>query len=203
MVESSKGCVAGGVAKALSRAASAPISAIPEQRFGKRPGCKAPRLSEERVADEAFETGSLLSSRVGSEDSDLGGAEIRAIMEFGALLGSQPTTFAGSPPPRTAGAMNPLVQDFNWKSNAYRASHSNLQALREIDRSLSDAYGVSFLRSASHGDCRLLIGSPDFGFLSDASDQEEYNVYPRHNTCSVASGRDKLSPMSCQTRYGF
>ena len=32
-----------------------------------------------------------------------------------------PASWLGiSPPTRTTGAVNPLVQDFNWRSNAYR-----------------------------------------------------------------------------------
>ncbi len=63
------------------------------------------------------------------------------------------------------GAANPLSHDRSWKVAAYSASHTNLQALRELDSA-----GESFLRgSADCGDSRLLLGSPDMTLLSDAA----------------------------------
>lgn len=141
--------------------------ACPKPRAGKLP--KVSIGSERNAGSE-----SSAKKTLGSKDAEeLGVEEIRNIMQFGALLGSPPTTFLGvSPPTRSMGAANPLVQDAVWKCNARTASRSNLQALREMD-----AAGVSFLRSGSCGDYRLLIGSPEFDLLSEASDAEEYSHF--------------------------
>lgn len=46
------------------------------------------------------------------------------LMQRGTHQGSPaPASWLGmSPPTRTTGAVNPLVQDFNWRSNAYRCT---------------------------------------------------------------------------------
>ena len=64
-----------------------------------------------------------------------------------------------SPPTRTTGAANPLGLDSTWRSTAYRATHSNLQALREIS-------APSYLRNSVSGDILCIPESPDCGFLS-------------------------------------
>lgn len=61
------------------------------------------------------------------------------------------------------GAANPLAHDASWTSfAAYSASHTNLQALRELD-----ARGASFLRSVPSGDPALVLGSPDLQPLAE------------------------------------
>lgn len=99
--------------------------------------------------------------------------EIRRILQHGVAAESPQTTFLGvSPPTRSMGAANPLVQDALWRQDPYRASHCNLQALREMDARC----GGAFLRSGGAcGDYRLLVGSPDvasLGGLSAASEAD-------------------------------
>ena len=109
---------------------------------------------------------------------------------------SPPTTFLGvSPPVRSAGAANPLVQDWNWRSNAYKSSHSNLQALREID-----ARGVSFLRMS--GDSALLIESPEATGVLGASDCSATTYFSgSRDSCQVSSHRVQAKPMMCQVGF--
>jgi hypothetical protein len=133
-----------------------------------------------------------------NDREDGGAAEIQSIMQRGKVRESPPTTFLGiSPPRRSAGAANPLVQDWNWRSNAYKCSHSNLQALREID-----ARGVSFLRMS--GDSALLIESPEQGGLvvgaSDSSATTSCFTGSR-NSCQVSSHRVQAKPMVCQVGF--
>ncbi|KAK9804275.1 hypothetical protein WJX72_004335 [[Myrmecia] bisecta] len=124
------------------------------------------------------------------------GAEIRRIMQCGSQAGSPPSAswLGVSPPTRATGAANPLVSDFNWKKQVKMSSHNNLQALREMD-----AHGVSFLRSTSFGDCRLLLESPEYGLLAGSlSDTDE--------TCSVAANglrglAGRNSPICCQRGF--
>ena len=84
---------------------------------------------------------------------------------------------------------------------ARRCSHSNLQALREID-----ARGVSFLRCSSQaGDCRLLVDSPEYGLLS-AEDSERTTCYvgrASRDSCQATSGGHLRvgSPLSCQMGF--
>jgi len=78
-------------------------------------------------------------------------SELRAILQnTGDAYPS--TTFLGvSPPVRGGfhgGAANPVVADSTWKSCAYNASHTNLQALRELDN------GLNFLSGS------FIAGSP-------------------------------------------
>ena len=51
-------------------------------------------------------------------------------VQCGSQIGSPPHTFLGmSPPVRSMGVANPLVQDARWQIDAHRASRSNLQVL--------------------------------------------------------------------------
>lgn len=116
-----------------------------------------------------------------------GGAEIRRILQRGAPSAaagrdsppqghstggpSGPCFFLGvSPPTRSGGAANPLVQDALWRRDPYAACRCNLQALREMDARA----GGAFLGGGSggRGDYRLLLGSPDVGALSALADTE-------------------------------
>ncbi|CAL5228432.1 g11566 [Coccomyxa viridis] len=145
-------------------------------------------------------------SRTATEAEDTGASEIRKIMQRGTNHGSPaPASWLGmSPPTRTTGAANPLVQDFNWRSNAYRCSHSNLQALREID-----ARGVSFLQCSSQGgDSRLLVESPDYGLLSaeDSTDAENTIQYipSSRESCQAGSTKGHMpvgQPLSYQIGF--
>ncbi len=72
-------------------------------------------------------------------------------------------TYLGvSPPVRSGcygGAANPIQHDDSWSARALNASHTILQALRELDSQ------HSFLRCT--GDYRLLLGSPDVRSMAD------------------------------------
>jgi hypothetical protein len=54
-----------------------------------------------------------------------------------------------------SGAANPLSHDHHWTKTAFSGSHSNLQALRELD-----SHGEPFLRARSAG-ASLVLGSPE------------------------------------------
>ena len=90
------------------------------------------------------------------------------------------------------------------KSCIRRCSHSNLQALREID-----ARGVSFLRCSSQGgDSRLLVESPDWGLLSaeDSGDAETTIQYmpSNHESCQAGSTKGHMpvgQPLSYQIGF--
>jgi hypothetical protein len=69
------------------------------------------------------------------------------------------TTYLGvSPPVRSGcygGAANPWSHDRSWKMSAWSASHTNLEALRELD-----SEGESFLCSKSCPAVDLVLGAP-------------------------------------------
>lgn len=85
-----------------------------------------------------------------------------------------------------------------------RCSHSNLQALREID-----ARGVSFLQCSSQGgDSRLLVESPDYGLLSaeDSTDAENTIQYipSSRESCQAGSTKGHMpvgQPLSYQIGF--
>lgn len=126
------------------------------------------------------------------------------------MVGSPATTFLGvSPPVRGGffgGAANPLAHDASWKGTAYSASHTNLQALRQLD----STGPISFLRSGPSGDARLLLGSP----LETAALAEEAEaswdepiemdspalVPPSRMECN-AQAAAAAAPFSCQAQY--
>ena len=94
------------------------------------------------------------------------------------------TCFYGmSPPTRATGAANPLGLDSAWRSTAYKATHSNLQALQEMS-------APSFLRNNSNGDILCIPESPDCGFLSP-----EFEVF------DIEEDDRRASPESCNTSY--
>ncbi|GFR45818.1 hypothetical protein Agub_g7274 [Astrephomene gubernaculifera] len=117
--------------------------------------------------------------------------------ELERILQRQPpdaaNTFLGvSPPVRSGcygGAANPILHDSSWSACALNASHSNLQALRELDSQ------HSFLRCT--GDYRLLLGSPDVRSLVEevtersALQQPQPQQEPRHH----------LLPFTCRAQY--
>ena len=88
-----------------------------------------------------------------------------------------------SPPTRTNGAANPLGLDSGWRNTAYKATHSNLQALREMSV-------PSCLRNNANGDVLCIPESPDCGFLS-----AEFEVFDGDEE------DDRASPASCMTHY--
>ncbi|KAK9902196.1 hypothetical protein WJX75_007405 [Coccomyxa subellipsoidea] len=147
--------------------ASEPVFVTSQQKLSSRAAPVEACRSENRTSLAISER---QIARKTPDVEDPGAAEIRRIMQYGGNCGSPANNswLGVSPPTRTTGAANPLVQDFNWRSNAYRCSHSNLQALREID-----ARGVSFLRCSSQGgDSRLLVESPEYGLLSADDSQD-------------------------------
>ena len=93
---------------------------------------------------------------------------------------------AEAPPPSSSSSGSP--HDTGPVAPARRCSHSNLQALREIDARGS----VSFLRCSSQaGDCRLLVDSPDYGLLSAEDDSERTTWHvpaSSRDSCQVTSG---------------
>ncbi len=95
-----------------------------------------------------------------------------------------------------------------WQRDSYRATHCNLQALREMDA----ACGISFLRTDhSRGDWRLLIGSPDHASLADAVEEEDvFGVEglrgvmpPPPVMVRPPSAQERTSPSSCTTAATF
>lgn len=125
-------------------------------------------------------------------------AEIKRILQ-GMMSDAIPSdsprkTFLGvSPPTRSMGVANPLVQDALWKRDPY-STHCNLQALREID-----AHGISFLRADNRGDWRLLIGSPESSaILADTAADESSEEELRAGTTQA---RERTSPSSCSTAF--
>lgn len=88
-----------------------------------------------------------------------------------------------SPPTRTTGAANPLGLDSAWRNTAYKATHSNLQALKEMNV-------PSCLRNSANGDILCIPESPDCGFLS-----AEFEVFDREEE------DNRASPASCMTHY--
>ncbi|EIE18558.1 transcription factor NF-E2 [Coccomyxa subellipsoidea C-169] len=190
----------------LPRAASEPVFVTSQQKLSSRAAPVEACRSENRTTAAVSER---QLARKMPDAEDPGAAEIRRIMQYGGNCGSPANnSWLGiSPPTRTTGAANPLVQDFNWRSNAYRCSHSNLQALREID-----ARGVSFLRCSSQGgDSRLLVESPDYGLLSADDSQDTTSttvcyVPPSRESCQATSaastGHLRVgTPLSCQMGF--
>lgn len=103
------------------------------------------------------------------------------------------TTFLGvSPPVRSGcygGAANPLSHDWSWKRTAYSASHTNLQALRELDSS-----GESFLKGKMSGcDAQLVLGSPELAPLAEAAEWSD--------AASDTTTTTEYTPFSCHTEY--
>lgn len=88
-----------------------------------------------------------------------------------------------SPPTRTTGAANPMGMDSAWRSTAYKATHSNLQALREMS-------APSFVRNNMSAAILCIPESPDCGFLS-----AEFEVFDSEEE------ERRASPESCQTSY--
>ncbi|KAK9808313.1 hypothetical protein WJX73_000085 [Symbiochloris irregularis] len=127
-----------------SRPISDPIqmsSGGAEKRQCSRPGPPKPSSSFSSLNWKA--AGSSFTRE--NDEIEQGADEIRSILQQ-SKLSSTPRTFLGmSPPTRAAGAMNPLVQDWTWKSNVMQCSHSNLQALREMDaRGVGQSFGAGF-----------------------------------------------------------
>ncbi|KAI8471745.1 MAG: hypothetical protein J3K34DRAFT_520274 [Monoraphidium minutum] len=105
----------------------------------------------------------------GSELSELS-ALLQASRGFPTFARTPTLTYLGVSPPVRSGAANPWAHDAAWARAAYSASHTNLQALRELDST-----GESFLRagagsSCSAGGAALVLVSPDaaLGPLGDA-----------------------------------
>lgn len=71
-------------------------------------------------------------------------------------------TYLGVSPPVRSGAANPWAHDSSWTRSVYSASHSNLQALRELDST-----GESFLLAGCHAPGRL--GASDGSMNVDAA----------------------------------
>jgi len=82
------------------------------------------------------------------QSSCAAGPAMHEMDELRAILQNSPpaSSYLGmSPPVRSGysgGAANPLAHDHNWMGSAYNASHTNLQALKELDPS-----GLHFLSS--------------------------------------------------------
>ncbi|CAL8466055.1 g5591 [Coccomyxa elongata] len=189
----------------IPKAASEPVFVTSQQKLSSRAApvdaCRSEHRPPVGSSDRSY-------ARKMTDAEDPGAAEIRRIMQYGGNFESpaRSSWLGVSPPTRTTGAANPLVQDFNWRSNAYRCSHSNLQALREID-----ARGVSFLRCSSQGgDSRLLVESPEYGLLSAEDSQNASNTIcyapPSRESCQATSaastGHLRVgTPLSCQMGF--
>ncbi|GBF97549.1 hypothetical protein Rsub_10150 [Raphidocelis subcapitata] len=96
-----------------------------------------------------------------AEDSAV--SELDALLVQPALARTPTVTYLGMSPPVRSGAANPWAHDRSWARTAYSASHTNLQALRELDST-----GESFLRAGRHGSGRL-GGSGGAGSVDAAS----------------------------------
>ena len=90
------------------------------------------------------------------------------------------------------------LQDYNWRSNAYVSSHSNLQALREID-----ARGVSFLHdSAAGAESELLTASPHTSeFGTNGSTAAQLPAAKVERCLSKPYNRVMAKPMTCQVGF--
>lgn len=123
----------------------------------------------------------------------LGVAEIQQILQGQGSSTPKTTFFGVSPPTRATGVANPLVQSQEWRSNARKASHSNLEILKDID-----SHGVPFLRNTSFGDCRVLLETPESGsgLLSGAS-----SVECEADDVFGFQEQDRDSPASCQSHF--
>lgn len=114
-------------------------------------------------------------------------SELDALLVQPSCARTPTVTYLGVSPPVRSGAANPWARDRSWTRSAYSASHSNLQALRELDST-----GESFLRAGrccgaaaaavpapaprSNVDAAsLVLASPDLinGALSDAPGADE------------------------------
>lgn len=109
--------------------------------------------------------------------------------EQNATCGTPTTTFLGVSPPNRegcfGGAANPLAHDSSWQCSAYSVCHNHLEALRELD-----SRGNPFLRSASVGDMRLILGSPEISSVPESI------KWPREGQPGT-----KGVPFTCTTRY--
>jgi hypothetical protein len=117
------------------------------------------------------------------------------------VCGTPTTTYLGvSPPSREGflgGAANPLAHDASWQGAAYAVCHNHLEALRELD-----SRGASFLRSASVGDVRLLLGSPEFGLAPEvAAVASGARRWPPGGEAREEAPAPKAVPFACTTRY--
>lgn len=129
---------------------------------------------------------SLQAGTAGGNSSEL---ELLEILE---KSGETPTTtYLGvSPPVRSGcygGAANPWSHDRSWKSSAYSASHSNLEALRELDQE-----GESFLK-CEPCTADLVLGSPR---LVSSHAQVESS-----DAGSDAPSATECTPFTCHTAY--
>lgn len=77
-----------------------------------------------------------------SYESDL--SELDALLVQPCAAQTPTVTYLGVSPPVRCGAANPWAHDQSWAHSAYNASHSNLEALRELDST-----GESFLHGAA------------------------------------------------------
>jgi len=123
--------------------------------------------------------------------------ELQAILQNSSFVGSPTKSFLGvSPPLRSGwagGAANPISHDKTWTRSAYSASHTNLQALREIESS-----GISFLRGMDHN--HILLGSPDFTshcLSEEISWTNSCQLEPNHGAASC----NTASPFHCHVEY--
>lgn len=116
------------------------------------------------------------------------------------------TTYLGVSPPVRSGAANPLSHDRSWTKSAYSASHSNLQALRELDSA-----GEPFLRARSLEGSSLLLGSPEAagGPLAEAA-SVEWRRAGSNASAAAGAGRSggavgergsEYTPFTCRTEY--
>ncbi len=118
------------------------------------------------------------------------------------MCGTPTTTYLGvSPPSREGflgGAANPLAHDASWQGAAAAVCHNHLEALRELD-----SRGASFLRSASVGDVRLLLGSPEFGLAPEAGAAAAAAAArrPPAGEAREEAPAPKAVPFACTTRY--
>lgn len=119
--------------------------------------------------------------------------ELLEIME---RSGETPTTtYLGvSPPVRSGcygGAANPWSHDRSWKTSAYSASHTNLEALRELDLE-----GESFLKCETCAAPDLALGSsPQTASASTHASLESSDAG------SDPPSTTECTPFTCHTAY--
>ncbi|GIL88034.1 hypothetical protein Vretimale_6395 [Volvox reticuliferus] len=146
-----------------------------------------PDLSQSEQCQRSKLTSSLQAMATGGEQ--LG--ELELILQ--GQTPDAPITYLGiSPPVRSGfygGAANPIQHDSTWSACAFNASHSNLQALRELDMQ------HSFLRCT--GDYRLLLGSPDMRSFMEEVAERSSQV---QSQAQQESSRHLL-PFTCRAQY--
>lgn len=166
-------------------------------------GASSPR---EYLGHEQYRSHTDSISRAGNSAGPAGSLMMDVVFEGGRKRAHLVNLYSLAIRAPARPAILPHMQDADLQCALRRCSHSNLQALREID-----ARGVSFLRCSSQGgDSRLLVESPDYGLLSadDSQDAATTVCYvPRSRescqaTSAASTGHLRVgTPLSCQMGF--